>query len=79
MGASIGDSEAWIVTSDDWLELTENQLQFGKSYVGRGDAEGVPFTGVLNAEDTLVIATDGLFKYADADKICAAARQSDLD
>ena len=78
-GASVGDSEAWVVTGDDWIELTEHQARLGKSFLGRGDAEGIAFIGELNTGSTLVVATDGLFKYADADKICAAARLEHLD
>jgi serine/threonine protein phosphatase PrpC len=71
LGASSGDSEAWIIHQDDIDELTVGQT---KQRIGGGRAGPVafyrpPFRGVL------VVATDGLFKYAPRDKVVVATRR----
>ena len=63
MGASVGDSEAWWVTKEGHFDLTEAQNR--KPYLGSGRAAPVPFELKLPSDGTLVMATDGLFKYAD--------------
>lgn len=74
-GASVGDSEAWLITASDWRVLTEGQKR--KPYLGYGESTPAQFRAAL-AGATLLIATDGLFKYAAAEKICGIARQADL-
>lgn len=61
-GASAGDSEAWIVRKDGTIDdLTEHQHL--KKRLGSGRALPVGFErGEL--EGTLVVASDGLFRYA---------------
>jgi serine/threonine protein phosphatase PrpC len=78
VGASIGDSEAWFVTPDGLFDLTETQRK--KPFLGSGGAGAVPFT--LPTPDpggTLLIASDGLFKYADQERIIEAVRSPDLE
>lgn len=63
-GASAGDSIAWIVDrTGAILELTSAQRR--KPLVGDG-AELVTFGGHLGAGTTLLVASDGLWKYAKA-------------
>jgi serine/threonine protein phosphatase PrpC len=60
IGASVGDCEAWIWGSEEPLNLTEKQVR--KPLVGSGLAVPSRFTAHLNG-GTLVIGTDGLWKY----------------
>jgi serine/threonine protein phosphatase PrpC len=76
VGASVGDSGAWIVTTEGVDDLTRRQAH--KPYLGSSAALPVPFDAVWN-EGTLLLATDGLFKYTDRDRILAAVRVPDLD
>lgn len=76
VGASVEDSEAWLVTDSACLRLTPRATR--KPYLGYGMA--VPFTFHESfSGGTLVLATDGLFKYADESKIVAAVRLPALD
>ncbi len=75
-GASIGDSGAWLVRDDGFVDLTEGQIR--KPLIGSGSARAVPFELSRNSAGTLVVASDGLFKYAASERICAAARKDDL-
>lgn len=60
-GASVGDSGAWMITSREILDLTERQRQ--KPLLGSGEASPVSF-GPIPLAGRLLLATDGLFKYA---------------
>jgi len=75
-GASVGDSEAWLVTDRGRVDLTGNQ-RFVPT-LGSAGAVPIPFVH-RGPGGTLLVATDGLFGYAPAEKICAAARGEDLD
>jgi len=74
-GASVGDFEAWLVTASGHSALTSRQQR--KPYLGYGAAIPVGFRSV-RLEGTLLVATDGLFKCADAERIAAATRGDDL-
>jgi serine/threonine protein phosphatase PrpC len=69
LGASVGDSEAWIVRGRDYDVLTAAQ---GRGRLGTGRAAPVAFTRELGG-GTLVVGTDGLFAYAAAGIVCKAA------
>jgi hypothetical protein len=60
-GASVGDSGAWMITSREILDLTERQRR--KPLLGSGEASPVSF-GQIPLSGRLLLATDGLFKYA---------------
>jgi serine/threonine protein phosphatase PrpC len=60
-GASVGDSGAWMIGPKGIVELTQHQ--FRKPLVGNGEAYPVPF-GPLAIEGRLLVATDGLLKFA---------------
>jgi serine/threonine protein phosphatase PrpC len=72
VGASVGDSEAWIVGLDAVVRLTRDQ---SRERLGTGRARAVGFEGTLDEGSTLVVATDGLFRgAASADTIVRAIR-----
>ncbi len=78
VGASVGDSEAWFVTPEGLFDLTEAQRK--KPFLGSGSAHAVPFTlPVSPSGGTLLIATDGLFKYASQERILDAVRLPDAE
>lgn len=74
-GASVGDSGAWIVTVDRMFDLTAAQVR--KPGLGTAMAQPVPFrAGPLDG--TLLVASDGLFKYATPPAICDCVRRAEL-
>ena len=75
-GASVGDSGAWVISPDGIDDLTRGQHR--KPRLGSGRARPSPFSRPkLNG--TLLVATDGLFNYANPERIAAAARTPDID
>ena len=76
-GASVGDSEAWIIRNSDYVDLTEDQRR--KPLLGSGEAIPVPFTAELQAGDMLLIGSDGLFKYAAPAAICTIVRANSAE
>ena len=74
-GASVGDSEAWLVFGDGRVGvLTEQQRR--KPLVGAG-GDPVEIEASLG-EATLVVASDGLFRFADRGAIARIVAGSDL-
>ena len=61
VGASAGDSGAWLLTGRGILDLTSGQHR--KPLLGSGEALPVGF-GPIELSGRLLIASDGLFKYA---------------
>jgi len=61
MGASVGESQAWLLGGDFDYQLTE--FQYPKPLLGSMDAKPIGF-GPMLINDTLIIASDGLFNYA---------------
>jgi serine/threonine protein phosphatase PrpC len=76
VGASVGDSGAWIISSSGVDDLTANQ--FRKPFIGSGRAIPVGFSR-NGFEGTLLVASDGLLKYAGRDHIASAVQAMDLD
>lgn len=74
-GASVGDSGAWVISAGACLDLTRGQ--HGKPFLGSGAARPVHFAAG-RLDGTLLVASDGLLKYAGRDQIIQAARQDDL-
>jgi len=74
-GASAGDSEAWIIKGGLVNDLTKHQMR--KPLVGSGQADPVSFTGKLDG-GLLLVASDGLFRYTNAPKICEVAKRVPL-
>jgi serine/threonine protein phosphatase PrpC len=73
-GASVGDCEAWVVA--DGVRSVLSLMR--KPYLGCGAATPAAFRGRLAAGSTLLVASDGLFKYADTNSIATAASLPDL-
>lgn len=76
VGASVGDSIAWLLGSgvDD---LSAEQLV--KPLIGSGGAKPIGFTRARPAAGTLLLASDGLAKYAKAEVIAETAPSGALD
>jgi serine/threonine protein phosphatase PrpC len=75
-GASVGDSGAWMISPAKVKDLSREQKR--KPLLGTGFAAPCPFqAGPL--QGTLLLATDGLFKYASSKAIAAAAMEPDLN
>lgn len=75
-GASVGDSEAWLVGVTDLRDLSAGQPR--KPLLGGGSVEPRAFKEQLRPGDALLVATDGITKYASAERICSVVRRADL-
>jgi len=71
VGASVGDSGAWMFSLGIWLNLLEDQNR--KPLLGSGAAVPVGF-GPFPLGDRVILGSDGLFKYVKADRIGELAR-----
>jgi hypothetical protein len=69
VGASVGDSVAWIVGSSGLVDLTAQQKR--KPLMGSGSAVPAGF-GSLAGTDAVVVASDGFAKYGARSRISAA-------
>ena len=74
-GASVGDSQVWIIEDGMMTNLTQNQIR--KPLLGSGEALPTsfvhpPLRGVLLA------ASDGLFNYAKPESIVRIASENDF-
>jgi len=74
-GASVGDCCAWLLHDGAIEDLTERQVR--KPLLGSGRALPVGFAGTL-ARSTLLVASDGLWKYGRRERIAAIACAPDL-
>jgi len=70
-GASVGDSEAWLVTHETCGRLTAGQRR--NPLLGDGSAVPAGF-GPLPFVGRLVAGSDGLFKYCPADRLVELVR-----
>jgi PPM family protein phosphatase len=76
IGASVGDSGAFIFSKNGTENLTAAQIR--KPFLGSGRAIPISFT--RNGFDgTLLVASDGLLKYTSQEKIAATIGVTDLD
>ena len=76
VGASSGDSGAWVVGQSSIDELTSNQVR--KPFLGSRAAQIVGFER-NHFEGTLLVATDGLLKYTSRELIIASVRNPAFD
>lgn len=76
VGASAGDSGAWIVRGAEIEELTRDQVR--KPLIGDG-AIVVPLAAGPLAGGTLVVASDGLWRFARREDIVRIAGGPDLE
>lgn len=74
-GACVGDSAAWLLTDGDYIDLTENQPR--KPLLGDGAMPGGIWP--TPARGRVLLATDGLTKYANNRDIVRIAWGIDLD
>ncbi|MFO0561092.1 MAG: protein phosphatase 2C domain-containing protein [Polyangiales bacterium] len=74
-GASVGDSGAWMVHSGSYDELTGEQRR--RPLLGQGRATVLAF-GPIPLQGVLMLATDGLLKYAPEQKIRHLATDSNV-
>jgi serine/threonine protein phosphatase PrpC len=72
-GATVGDSEAWLVDSGI-TELSEKT----KARLGSGRAEPSAF-GPVPCTGRVLLASDGLLKFVDHDRICRLARAGSIE
>jgi len=72
VGASVGDSAAWLIGKDGFDNLTAAQLH--KPLIGSGRAKPVSFERNALGEQVLLLGSDGLVKYAPPERICGIAR-----
>ena len=70
LGASVGDSSAWLVGPTHLTDLTQHQKT--KPLIGSGNAVPIAF-GPLPFLGRVLIGSDGLFKYAMHDRIATLA------
>lgn len=75
-GASVGDSEAWIVGPSEVVVLTRSQNR--KPLLGEMMAVPVAFSAEPLGTRTLLLATDGMTKYVPFAKLAEACRIPDL-
>lgn len=68
-GANVGDSSAWLFSADSSTELT----RIRKPYLGSGVAVPHQFNHKVSG-GTLVVGSDGLWKYASLESIERVAR-----
>jgi serine/threonine protein phosphatase PrpC len=76
-GASVGDSGAWLIEESAHTDLTRGQAR--RPFLGTGDALVIPFARNLAGPARLLLATDGLLKYAPAERITAVCQTPDLE
>jgi len=76
VGASVGDSGAWWIDDQGIIDLTEKQIR--KPLIGTGESSPFAFRLRGLERGTLLVASDGLWKYAKADDIARVARTADL-
>jgi PPM family protein phosphatase len=74
-GASVGDSEAWVIKDGKITELTVNQNR--KPLIGSGGASPISFT-CSPLDGLLLVATDGFCNYVKRDRMPAMIAQSDF-
>ena len=75
VGASVGDSQAWIIHDGELFDLTLNQVR--KPLLGTGDAQPTGFTfGPLVG--VLIVATDGFCNYVKREQLTAMVAQAEF-
>jgi serine/threonine protein phosphatase PrpC len=77
VGASVGDSGAWIVREVSIEDLTAAQHR--KPLMGSGTSIPTPFSAGPLRGGTLLVGSDGLFKYAKRSDIARVVLQPELE
>jgi hypothetical protein len=68
VGASVGDSKAWLLDNDELNDLTKSQVR--KPLLGTGEAQPVGFTWPASP-GLLLVGTDGFCNYVRRDALLA--------
>lgn len=76
VGASVGDSSAWLLSGGVVIDLTTQQRR--KPLLGSGDAVAVRFEAAHRGS-RLLFASDGLTKYTTADRIRTLAAGESIE
>ncbi|QEL14569.1 SpoIIE family protein phosphatase [Limnoglobus roseus] len=76
IGVAVGDSVAWVAIENQCHSLATGSEP--KPWLGSGVARPVPFAH-LNLAGTLLLATDGLTKYADRQRIVGLLQSETLE
>ena len=71
-GASVGDSGVWVINGSGFINLTERQSR--KPFIGSGSAWPSSFEYRITDGDSLLLATDGLLKYTNSERIVSVCR-----
>ncbi|HWG44385.1 MAG TPA: hypothetical protein VN688_16525 [Gemmataceae bacterium] len=66
VGASVGDSKAWLIDHDDLKDLTKHQ--FRKPLLGSGEAHPIGFE-YSSLQGLLLVSTDGFCNYIQRDTL----------
>ena len=74
-GASVGDSQAWLIDQGEVISLTANQRR--KPLLGSGDAIPIGFTH-NSLTGVLVVATDGFCSYAKRAEVVKIVMQNEF-
>ncbi len=75
IGASVGDSQAWIIHDGELIDLTRQQIR--KPLLGSGNAQPQGFShGPLAG--ILLVATDGLCNYVKRERLISLISQADF-
>ena len=74
-GAAVGDSACWRIGTEGYDDLTRGRP--AKPWLGSGMAMPRPFH-FAGEPGTVLLATDGLWKYADGEQLRVIARGDDL-
>jgi serine/threonine protein phosphatase PrpC len=75
-GVSVGDSGAWIIDGTETYDLTAAQVR--KPLMASGRATPTPFWREWR-RGTVLLASDGLLKYASRERIASVVALPDLD
>jgi PPM family protein phosphatase len=75
VGASVGDSAAWLVEPSGVDEVTRAQQR--RPMIGSGAAPVLPIVGDVGS-GTVLVASGGFAKYAPRDKVAGLAMDDDL-
>jgi serine/threonine protein phosphatase PrpC len=73
-GASVGDSGVWVINESGFINLTARQSR--KPFIGSGVALPIPFDYTRTGKESLLLATDGLLKYASPERIMETCREN---
>jgi hypothetical protein len=75
VGASVGDSQAWIIQNGELFDLTARQVR--KPLLGTGEAQPTGFVSGSLA-GVLIVATDGFCNYAKRERLPSMIVQSEF-